>query len=162
MNSWVTILKKLCVLAAAGSLLGHAGAGYSFAQDKAVTSDVRIPIDRKVSVPCLSEGILLDGHIRAQFRVKFDEGGSYVEADFSFEDVTGTGTTGGNRYQANGTNHFDSSGQSLQEFSFISNFALNKPKSDESLMAHVKLRIRLGKKGEVTAEVRDVDIDCGT
>ena len=164
MNKWVSRLTTLCTLAAMMVLPSPAvRSGLAYAQNKPVTTDARIPIERKVSTSCVEKEVQLTGEIQAQFRVKADgSGGSSLEADFSFEGVTGTILSSGNKYEAAGTSHFDYSGSTPHEFTFVSNFALNKPKSDESLMGHAKLRIGINRKGEVTAVVLEVDIDCNT
>ncbi|MBA2503765.1 MAG: hypothetical protein H0V27_12890 [Pyrinomonadaceae bacterium] len=159
MNKWVANITMLCTLLALIALPSTAKSGFVFGQNKVITTDIQIPVDYKVSAPCLDKEIQLTGKIKAQFRLT---GGSYLEADISYEGISGTILPSGIKYEADGTSNFDYSGLTKQEFIYVGTFVLNKPKSFESLMARVKLRIGVNRKGEVTATVKEVEIDCST
>lgn len=160
MKKWAANLTTLCALFALIVSSGVAKPGRVLGQNNVVTTDVQIPVGHKVALPCVKKEVQLAGEIKAQFRSATD--GSYLEADLSYEGVSGRILPDGSEYKGAGTSLFDYSGLSPQEFTYVGAFVLNRPKSYESLMARVKLRIAVNRKGEVTAALREVEVDCGT
>lgn len=153
----VANLAMLCAVLAMIVVSGAAGPGVAFGQSNVVTTDVRIPVEYKVSLPCEGKEVQLTGEIKAQFRVS---GGSYLEGDISYGGISGTVLPNGSKYEGAGTSLFDYSGLTKQEFTFVGTFVLNRPKSYESLIGRAKFRIRVNRKGEVTAVVQGVELDC--
>ncbi len=152
----------ILLLSATVILFGLANPTRAVAQQDAVTTDRKISLNQVVSTSCVDKEIRLDGDIQAQFRVKHDGSGSYIEADFNSEGIKGLGVTSGNRYEAAGTSHFDSGGASKLEFTYIITFVLNRAGTHESVMVHAKLGISIKAKDNPTVEVRNVDIDCNS
>ena len=110
---------------------------------------------------CADKTIRLNGNFQAQFSVTRDPSGyTFLKADFDAQRITAIGLNGGSKYQAHGTSHFDSRGPSPIEFNYVFNFALNKVKSTDHLMGHVKFRIKVNARGEATTSIVDVNIDC--
>ncbi len=87
-------------------------------------------------------------------------GDTFIKADFDAQKITAIGVSSGSKYQAHGTSHFDSRGPSPIEFNYVFNFALNKLRSTDSLMGHVKFRIKVNARGEAATSIVDVSIDC--
>ncbi len=122
----------------------------------------QIPINRVVTVACAERRIRLTGEFQALFKVSRDENGNlFVEADFNSEGVSGLGLTSGNQYEATGPSHFNSSGSSRLEFTYVSNFVFVRPASTDHLMAHVTFRIIVTGDAQVAVTIRNVSIDCG-
>ena len=133
----------------------------ALAQNTPVQIGRKIPFNRVVLTRCAEKRIRLTGGFQLQFSVTRDAGGdSFIQGDFDAEGVTGVGLKSGNKYQANGTGHFDSRGTSPIQFTYVFNFVLNKSGSTDSLMGHVKFRISADANGKVTVVTLDVNIDC--
>lgn len=160
MDRRVMKLWMRCLVSGIMIISGFVSPPRALAQDGTVTIDRKIPFDQVVSTPCADKEIRLTGDLQAQFRVKSGADGSYVEADFNSEGITGVGVTSGNKYQAAGTGHFDSDGPAQLEFTYTISFVLNRPGTYDSVMVHANLRITLKPKNEVTVVVSSVNIDC--
>ncbi len=157
----LTKLAVLLLFSWAMALHGFGLAGPGVVQDETAPVELKIPLTQTVFIPCLGEEVRLGGDVQAQFRVKADAGGDpQIEADFDFGGIIGAGLPSENQYRADGTSHFDSSNPSPRGFTFVSNFALNRKNSEESLVAHVKFHITVDKKGKPSVVVREVSIDC--
>jgi hypothetical protein len=121
----------------------------------------KLPFNRTITTPCPEKTIRLNGEFQAQFAVTRDQSrDTFIKANFDAQKITAHGLTSGSKYQAHGTGHFDSRGPSPIEFNYVFNFALNKVKSTDSLMGHVKFRIKVNARGEATTAIVDVNIDC--
>ncbi len=121
----------------------------------------KLPFNRTITTPCPEKTIRMTGEFQAQFAVTRDKSGdTFIKADFDAQKITANGLSSGSKYQAHGTSHFDSRGPSPIEFNYVFNFALNKVKSLDSLMGHVKFRIKVNARGEATTAIVDVTIDC--
>jgi hypothetical protein len=139
-------------------------ASASLAQKKKTatpSSRRKITFNRTVKTLCGERSIRLNGEFQAQFGVTRDQSGdTFIKADFDAQKITAIGLSSGNKYQAHGTGHFDSRGPSPIEFNYVFNFALNKVKSTDSLMGHVKFRIKVNARGDASTAIVDVNIDC--
>ena len=134
-----------------------------FAQKKPPSPSTgrKLPFNRTVTTPCPEKTIRLTGEFQAQFGVTRDQSGeTFIKADFNAQKITALGLISGSKYQAHGTGHFDWRGPSPIEFNYVFNFALNKVRSTDSLMGHVKFRIKVNRRGEATTAIVDVNIDC--
>jgi hypothetical protein len=157
-------LSRSFLVALALLLLGLVAASSALAQRK--TPDTpstgrKIPFNRTVTTPCAEKTIRLNGEFQAQFSVTRDPSGdTFIKADFDAQMITAIGLSSGSKYQAHGTSHVDSRGPSPIEFNYVFNFALNKVRTTDSLMGHVKFRIKVNAKGEVTTAIVEVNIDC--
>ena len=155
-RSFLTLLALL--------LLGLGGASSALAQKKqpaTPSTGRKIPFNRTIVTSCAEKTIRLIGEFQAQFSVTRDPSGdTFMKADFNAQRITAVGLSTGSKYQAHGTSHFDSRGPSPIEFNYVFNFALNKVKSFDSLMGHVKFRIKVNAKGDATTGIVDVNVDC--
>lgn len=121
----------------------------------------KIPFNRTIVTSCAEKTIRLNGEFQAQFSVTRDPSGdTFIKANFNAQRITAVGLNTGSKYQAHGTSHFDSRGPSPIEFNYVFNFALNKVNSFDSLMGHVKFRIKVNAKGDATTGIVDVNVDC--
>lgn len=145
-------------------LIGLIGAPSALAQKKTPATPStgrKLPFNRTITTSCGEKTIRLNGEFQAQFSVTRDPSGdTFIKADFDAKGITATGVSSGSNYQAHGTSHFDSRGPSPIEFNYVFNFALNKVKSIDSLMGHVKFRIKVNAKGDATTTIVDVNVDC--
>lgn len=146
-------------------LLGLVGASSALAQKRTPqptpSTGRKIPFNRTVTTSCAEKTIRLNGEFQAQFSVTRDpRGDTFIKADFDAQRITAIGVGSGSKYQAHGTSHFDSRGPSPIEFNYVFNFALNKVKSLDSLMGHVKFRIKVNARGEAATSIVAVSIDC--
>lgn len=163
MSTWPKHFRR-CLLAALIVAPGLTGVAISAAQEKEAGEVIeqKVPVKQTVATTCVGN-VEIAGDILGQFRIKPDgAGGTRVEADFIYNELNATAVKSKDQYRAAGTSHFDSTGQLPMGFNYVANFALNKPNSKESMMGHVKLRIDLRTKDEVTASVRGVEVDCPT
>ncbi|MGI8899145.1 MAG: hypothetical protein ACR2IB_12220 [Pyrinomonadaceae bacterium] len=158
------ILSRSFVVLLALLQLGLIGGSSAFAQRK--TPDTpstgrKIPFNRTVVTSCAEKTLRLNGEFKAQFSVTRDPSGdTFIKADFDAQGITAIGLSSGSKYQAQGTSHFDSRGPSPIEFNYVFNFALNKVKSTDNLMGHVKFRVKVNARGEATTTIVDLNIDC--
>jgi hypothetical protein len=121
----------------------------------------KIAFNRVVNTPCAEKRLRLNGQFQAQYTVASDVGGeTYIKAAFDAGRVSALGLDSSTKYQASGTSHFDSQGPSPIEFSYVFNFLLDRGRSPDSMMGHVKFRVAVNAKGEVRTEIIDVNIDC--
>lgn len=154
-------MARLMMLLGAMILPGLVEPAPPLRQDAPAQIGRKIPFNRIVLTRCADRRIRLTGEFQLQFSVTRDAGGdSFIQGDFNAEGVAGVGLRSGNKYQANGTGHFDSRGASPIQFTYVFNFALNKSGATDSLMGHVKFRISADADGKVTVVILDVDIDC--
>ena len=164
MNGIAIILSKSFLLLLALLLLGFIAASSALGQKKTTATPSagrKIPFNRTVVTPCVEKTLRLKGEFQAQFSVTRDPSGdTFIKADFDAQRITAVGLSSGGKYQAQGTGHFDARGPSPIEFNYVFNFALNRVKSFDSLMGHVKFRIKINARGEAKTAIVDVNIDC--
>ena len=121
----------------------------------------RIAFNRVVNTPCAEKRLRLNGQFQAQYTVTSDTNGeTFIKAAFDAGRLSALGLDSSAKYQASGSSHFDSQGPSPIEFSYVFNFLLDKGRSTNSMMGHVKFRVAVNAKGEVRTEIIDVNIDC--
>ena len=121
----------------------------------------KIAFNRVVNTPCAEKRLRLNGQFQAQYTVTSDANGeTYIKAAFDARRISAVGLDSSAKYQASGTSQFDSQGPSPIEFSYVFNFLLDRGRSPNSMMAHVKFRVAVNAKGEVRTEIIDVNIDC--
>lgn len=164
MNRTGLILARSFLVMLASLVLQLVGTSSDLTQKKppATPSAARkLPFNRTITTPCPEKTIRLTGEFQARFAVTRDQSGdTFIKADFDAQNITANGLSSGRKYQAHGTSHFDSRGPSPIEFNYVFNFALNKVKSLDSLMGHVKFRIKVNARGEAKTAIVDVTIDC--
>ena len=132
------------------------------AQAKKTSDGARkIAFNRVVNTPCAEKRLRLNGQFQAQYTVTSDVNGeTFIKAAFDARRVSALGLDSSTKYQASGTSQFDSQGPSPIEFSYDFNFLLDRGRSTDSMMGHVKFRVAVNAKGEVRTEIIDVNIDC--
>ncbi|HYO99322.1 MAG TPA: hypothetical protein VER76_03825 [Pyrinomonadaceae bacterium] len=156
-------MKTLLYRSLAGAVLAcHLFAPSTPAQDSAAAPMVRrIPFNHTLRTVCAEKRIRLSGEFRAQYSVTRDAGGdTFIDGNLDADKINGFGLTSRARYRAVGTGRLESRGPSPTSFTYVFTFALNKAGTTDSLMGHVKFRINVDARGQVTTSVVAVNIDC--
>ena len=130
-------------------------------QNPPVSTTQKIPFNRTLPTPCKEKRIRLNGEFRAQYKVTRDADGQIsIDGNFHANWITGSGLTSRGKYEAIGTARLESTGPSPTSFTYVFNFSLNKVRTNESLMGHVKFRINVDALGSATTSVIAANIDC--
>ena len=137
------------------------GAAQAQAQSSPVPSVQTIPYNHTLSTACAEKRIRLSGEFQLQYRVTRNAGGqAFIEGDINADRISGSGLTSRGKYKAAGTSRLESSGPSPTSFTYVFNFALNKTGTYDSLMGHVKFRIKVNANGRVNTNALEANIDC--
>lgn len=137
------------------------GATTAQAQNSPLSAVRKIPFNRTLPTTCAEKRIRLNGEFQVQYNVTREAGGqTSIEGNINADGITGSGLTSRGKYQAAGASRLESSGPSPISFTYVFNFALNKSGTNDSLMGHVKFRINVSAKGNVTTNVLDANVDC--
>lgn len=161
MNKGITRVSIFSVALTALSLFLVAGAPPAQAQNSPVSPARKIPFNRTLPTACGEKRIRLNGEFEVQYQVKREAGGqTSIEGNINADRLSGFGLTSRSRYKAVGTGRLESSGPSPTSFTYVFNFALNKSGTDDSMMGHVKFRISVNAKGNVSTSVVEANVDC--
>ena len=159
----------LAALAACDTAPTAPAANRDRASFSAVTSnsDITIPIDLFVFVPCANGGagelIVVSGPLHVLFQVTISNTGNVLlYAHFHPQGISGTGSVTGDKYQATGIT------QSTNTFStpfpitstFVNNFYMIGQGPDNNFKVHETLHYTINANGELTAFADNFSVTC--
>lgn len=164
MNTKSAIL-RLVVLTMALSLVGVVFTAAAFAEATVVTTNVQIPYQVSVFVPCAVDGageiVDLSGTLHVVFDTTLNNsGGFHTKAHFQPQGVTGIGRTSGDKYQATGVTQQNFNGNVGTQFTFVNNFRIIGQGPGNNFLVHQLVHITVNANGEVTAFVDNSSIEC--
>lgn len=133
----------------------------------AAVTQVDIPVDTVLSVPCAAAGagemVHLTGAAHMVFAVTHDaNGGMHIATHVNSAGLSGVGITTGNKYQASQADSFISnSGGTGNETTFVNNFLMTAPGPGNNLRIHELVHVFVDANGNVTTLIDNVTVDCG-
>jgi hypothetical protein len=116
-------------------------------------------------VPCAVGGegelIELTGQLHDLFHVTSDNsGGFHIEFEDNPQDVTGTGQTTGDKYQATGVTQDEAYIKVGFQATFINNFHIIGPGPENNFLVHDNAHITVNADGEVISFHDNFSIEC--
>jgi hypothetical protein len=139
------------------------------ASQAAVDTNVRLPVDSFVFVPCANGGagetVHLTGTVLVLFTTTSTESGQFITiAHFQPQGVSGVGETTGDRYRGTGPGFFLTRANlnlAANEVStFLTNFRIIGPGAGNNLLIHNLFHLTVNGNGVVTAEVIKSSVEC--
>jgi hypothetical protein len=133
----------------------------------AAVTQVDIPVDTMISVPCAVGGagevVHLIGAAHMVFAVTHDaNGGLHIATHVNTVGLRGVGLTTGNQYQASQQDSFVSnSSVTGGETTFVNNFLMTARGPGNNLRIHELVHVFLDANGNVTAVIDKTTVDCG-
>ena len=131
-----------------------------------VIARMEIPIATPLDMPCALGGsgevVFLTGNVHAVFSVTSDlSGGLHIQTVFNHAGVSGIGLTSGAKYQATGTNRFQSSANGIgSEFTFTGSFLLTAPGPGNNLLIKELVHMTINANGALTADIGSLTGGC--
>ena len=131
------------------------------------TTNLRIPLDLVVFVPCAAGGagelVALSGTLHVLTHVtESPTGNLHLKAHFQPQGVSGVGLTTGDKYQGTGVTQRQTNINGPLPFTdtFINNFRIIGQGPDNNFTVHQTIHFTVNANGEVTAEVVNTKVEC--
>lgn len=130
-----------------------------------VTTNVRVPLDTTVFVPCAADGagevVVLAGTLHLLVRVTLDPlGGVHAGMHSQMQGVSGFGMTTGALYRASGVTQDKFNDNTGLEQTFIHNLRVVGQGSGNNFLVHELVHVTVNSNFEVTATVDNLASDC--
>jgi hypothetical protein len=159
---------KLSSLAVALVLIAILSVSPVLASATTVTTNVKVPIDLFVFVPCALGGqgelVELTGPLHILFvTVLNDQGGFHSKYHFQPQGVSGTGLTTGDKYQATGETQDTFNGKVGSigyTDTFVNNFKIIGQGPGNNFLIHENFHVTVHPDGTVTAFVDNFSVIC--
>ncbi len=159
--------RKSLNLTLAITLVTFSLVGSAFSQASTTTTNDFVPFAQATLVPCANGGagevVLVEGTLHIQQHVTINDNRVSLKIHFQPQGTTGVGQTTGDVYHAVGvTQEHDSLPLTggAAEFTFINNFRLIGPGTDNNLQIHQTIHVTINANGVVTTDVDNTSIDC--
>lgn len=135
------------------------------AQAGGVETNVSVPIDQSIVVPCANGGVgetvVLSGDLHIVLNVTIDDqGGVHVKEKFQPQGVSGLGLTTGTTYRATGGTQTEFNIGFGVEETDINNVRLIGPGPGNNLLIHSTDHITINANGVVTVVHSNSTVDC--
>ena len=133
------------------------------AAQAAVQTNIRVPLDLSVTIPCTGDTVQLTGPLHILVTSTVNNNTVSGSELFQPEGVTGTDLTTGAQYQGTGEtrDNFSASLINAQaQFTFVNNFKIIGHDS-ASYLVHENTHLTINANGTVTASVDNLSITCG-
>lgn len=130
-----------------------------------VTSNVRVPLDMTVFVPCAVDGagevVALTGTLHMLVRVTLDPlGGVHMGMHSQMQGVSGFGMATGTLYRASGVTQDKFNDNAGLEQTFLHNLRVVGRGSGNNFFVHELVHVTVNSNFEVTATVDNLVTDC--
>jgi hypothetical protein len=130
-----------------------------------VQSNLKVPVDIGVFVPCAADGmgevVFLTGSLHVLFRFTMDQkGGIHAASHFQPPGISGTGQTTGDKYQATGVTQKQFNAKVGVEETFINNFRIIGNGNGNNFLVHETFHITFNANGIPRASVDNFSVDC--
>jgi hypothetical protein len=164
MNKKSAIL-RLAGLTMALSLMGVVFTATAFAGATVVTTNVQIPYQDSVFVPCAMDGagewVDLSGTLHVLFHTTLNNnGGFHTKTHSQPQGVSGTGRTSGDKYQGTGVTQDNFNGNVGSQYTFVNNFRVIGQGPGNNFLVHQLMHVTVNANGEVTASVDNSSVEC--
>lgn len=131
----------------------------------ASTSNVIIPINISVFVPCADGGagefVDLYGNLHLLFHITIDPaGGVNVKTHAQPQGISGTGLTTGDKYQGTGVTQDRFHTNVVDNFTFVNNFKIIGQGPGNNFLVHQNVHITVNANGDLTADVDNFSVRC--
>jgi hypothetical protein len=131
----------------------------------AVTTDVRVPANIPVFIPCAAGGagelVVLEGNLHVLLRFTVSANGTvHAASHFQPQGISGVGQTTGDKYQATGVTQDEFNATVGHEETFINNFRIIGQENGNNFLVHQTIHMTINANGSVTAFVNMVSVDC--
>lgn len=131
----------------------------------AVQSNIKVPIDIGVFIPCAADGagevVFLTGNLHVLLRFTMDRaGGIHVASHFQPQGISGNGQTTGDKYQGTGVTQDEFNAKVGIEESFINNFRIIGQGPGNNFLIHETFHITFNANGVPTASIDNFSVDC--
>ena len=158
-------IRKFVLLVIVLVLWTGLSAGPTRAEAMVTTSNLEIPINLVVTVPCAAGGegetVFYSGTQHAVFVTVIDNTGSFhTQAHFQSQGIRGEGLTTGDTYQVTGATQASFNGLVGFENTFISNFQVIGPGSGNNFTIHQVFHATAQPDGRVIASVDRYEVEC--
>jgi hypothetical protein len=127
------------------------------------TTNIYTPIAVTIPNPCNGDLVSLTGTLHEQFHITIDSaGGANLEDHFNPQDVTGTGSPSGAKYQATGVTRDNANFTpgALFVTTFVNNFRIIGQGPDNNFMVHENAHVTVNPNGTVTSFHDNFSITC--
>jgi hypothetical protein len=130
-----------------------------------VTTNIRIPIDITVFIPCAAGGagefVELTGDLHVLFATTQNaNGGFHVKTHFQPQGVSGIGLTTGDKYQGTGVTQEEFNVNAGEQDTFVNNFNIIGQGPGNNALVHENTHVTVNPDGTVTASVDNFSADC--
>ena len=131
----------------------------------AVTTNIKVPINITVSVPCANGGVGEDVALSGDFHVLFtttfdDSGGFHTLFHFQPQGVSGTGLTTGDKYQGTGVTEGQFNGKVGSETTLVNNFRIIGQGPGNNFLVHENFHVTVHPDGTVTGFIDNFSVSC--
>ena len=116
-----------------------------------------IPLDAIRSGDCTGEDVELSGTIHL---VSQTQSGGDVVGHFNYQGVSGVGLTSGTTYRSSTVDHFRLGAPFPSDITSVRSLRLISRGPEDNLLVRFLFHITVNANGEVTAEVKDVNMVC--
>jgi hypothetical protein len=131
----------------------------------AVTTNVKIPVNIPVFIPCAAGGagelVVLQGNLHALVRFTMSASGTiHAAIHFQPQGISGVGQTTGDKYQGTGVTQDQFNATVGHEETFINNFRIIGQGNGNNFLIHQVVHITINANGTVRAFVNMQSVDC--
>jgi len=157
----------IAALAAAVAALMVFPVGPTTPAQAAVTTNVSVPVDMSVFVPCANGGagevVHLTGDLHTLLTFTDDgAGGFHTSSHFQPQGISGVGLDTGDKYVGTGVTRssFDIKPPFPSESTSVNNFRIIGQGSGNNLLIHENFHVTVDANGAVTATVDNLSAEC--
>jgi hypothetical protein len=160
---------KVCLFSLLLGMLGLLHSTFAAAQAVTDTTNVSIPTDLAVFIPCANNGagedVQLSGPLHMLFHVTISAGDKIIiKSHFQPQGISGVGRTTGDKYRATGVTQETTTFDSIDGFpfvtSFVNNFKIIGRGPGNNFLVHENFHVTINANGEVTVFVDNFKFDC--
>ncbi len=151
----------LAMVLGALALLGSAPA------QAAVTTNISVPFDTVVFVPCANGGAGEDVHLTGDLHIVITStadgaGGFHDSFHAQPQGISGTGSVTGAKYQATGVTRGDFNVKPPYPFetTFVNNFRIIGQGPGNNFLVHENFHVTVNANGTLTASVDNFSVEC--
>jgi len=139
--------------------------GLAMQPAQAATTNVKVPVDIGVFIPCAAGGsgevVFLTGNLHVLLRFTIDSrGGIHAGYHFQPQGISGVGQTTGDKYQGTGVTQAEFNAKVGVEETFINNFRIIGQGNGNNFLVHETFHITINANGSVTAFLDNFSVDC--
>ena len=128
-----------------------------------VTTNIQVPLDMYVFVPCVPEMIHITGELHILLTVTVTPNTLHFTSHFQPMGVSGVGLTTGDKYQGTGVTRQSVNVNGVvypYNYTYVNNFRMIGQGPGNNFMVHQNVHLTINANGEVTAQVDNLKITC--